>query len=196
MFPNGNNSIADPFIHDERIYREVVQKMPISCTDVVLLCRNERGRVARKIYLAKRAIYPMKGIWVVGGRMFFNDQSFEESAFRSIKRETALVIRPERLKPVATNYYAWARTKQGDFPGKNVALTFLCVLTRGELEQATTSLDESEYDLAFGLQAYSRARLVEEGCHPMLIDLFDEIFPSQGARQKMTRRAGRPLWSR
>lgn len=171
-FPSQSTTASSTYLSDA-IYGEVVQKMPIFCTDVVFTSTSLR---TRELWLAKRAVYPMKGVWVIGGRMHFNDESPLASIRRCVKRETKMDISPNRFLPIALNHYGWARTAQGEFPGKNVALTYRCDLSVDEIGRISSALIAAEYEPDFGLQPFSSTRLETEKCHPMLLSLYHAIF--------------------
>lgn len=163
--------IADQFISAET-YLEVVQKLIIPCVDTVFTVKGEKA-----LYLAKRLALPLQGIWLLGGRMFFNDRTPEESISRSVKSETGLEISPNRFTFVRTNLYSWVRVAQGDFPGRSIGLTYSCEVTAEEISQMAAGLAASEYDTKFGIQRFNCQRLASAGVHPALIDLFNQMFP-------------------
>jgi hypothetical protein len=168
--PKREVNVRDPWI-SKQAYDEVVQKMPISCTDSVFTVRNDNA-----LYLAMRSAYPMKGVWCFGGRIFFNDRSIEESVARCVDLETGHRIPVERFDFVAIHYYTWVKTAQGDFGGKNLAVTFRCEVTPAELDLMRAGLVASEYDRTFGIQRFDRKRLIDECVHPAMRDLYDDIF--------------------
>lgn len=172
LAPRRIPSIGDSFISGPS-YTEMVRKSVIVCTDIVLTLVGDKA-----LYLAKRAVYPMKGIWVLGGRVWFNDESLEESVVRCVYDKTGQEFGASRFKLLKEPHmYSWIKTRQGDFPGKNLAFTFQLEATGEEIEKIAENLSASEYDRSFGIQCFSRERLVTENVHPMLLDLFDEIFP-------------------
>lgn len=170
LAPDYDVCVRDQWISPEA-YSEVVQKMPIPCTDSLFTVKGEKA-----IYLGKRSAYPMKGIWCFGGRLFFNDRSLEESIARCIELETSYRIEASRFRFVATHYYAWVKTAQGDHGGKNLAVTFVCEVTEDEIAAMTRGLVASEYDREFGIQRFDRRRLVDEKVHTALIDLYDDLY--------------------
>jgi ADP-ribose pyrophosphatase YjhB (NUDIX family) len=194
-FPDAPTTIEKPFL-DGAIYLEMIRKTAIACADVVFVVRGAGGRIERKLYLAKRNVFPMKGIWLIGGRIFFNDRTVTKSVQRSAKRETGIEFDSERFIPLATNLYTWGKVAQGDFPGKNLACTFLLVLRKDEVKTISNALIKEEYEAGFGLQGFTHARLVRENCHPMLLDLFDQIFPTREMRAEAIRLAKLPVWKR
>jgi len=67
----------------ERLYKKILEVIPIPCVDVVLVCRG-------KFLLGKRNNKPARGTWwFVGGRIFKGER-LEEAACRKIKEETGL----------------------------------------------------------------------------------------------------------
>jgi hypothetical protein len=57
-------------------------------------------------------------------------------------------------------------------------------------------MHKKEYEPGFGLQAFTYDRLVRERCHPMLLDLFQQIFRSDMVHDEEVRRAQLPVWER
>jgi ADP-ribose pyrophosphatase YjhB (NUDIX family) len=175
-------SYSDPLAPDEDVrvrdqwisnstYAEMVEKSIIPCTDSVLIVANDQA-----LYLGKRNAYPMKGVWCLGGRIFFNDRTMEESVARCVELETGLRIKTDRFIYVCTNHYSWVKVAQGDFYGKNLAATYVCEVTKEELEKMAHGLSEKEYDREFGLQRFDRQRLIDEHVHQAMIDVYDDLF--------------------
>jgi hypothetical protein len=157
----------------DQTYQEMVQKVTIPCTDTILTLSGEKA-----IYLGKRTALPMAGIWCLGGRIWFNDESLEDSISRCLTLETGVTIAPARFEMLPTPHlYSWVKVQQGDFGGKNLALTFKLEITQEELEKMAKGLQPKEYDKDFGLQRFTRERLIDERVHPAMLDLFDEIHP-------------------
>jgi len=152
-------------------YCEVAQKMIIPCTDIVFYQRNNQT-----IYLGKRLVFPMKGIWFFGGRMFFNDRTPEDSSSRCIETETGLRIDPERFVLIRTNLYSWLKTAQSNAPGKNLVMTHGCEVTDEEIIKMLHGLSEKEYDLDFGIQRFDRSRLIDQNVHLAIVDIYDQLF--------------------
>lgn len=164
----------DPWIKDET-YTEVVQKMVIACTDVVLTMSDEEA-----IYLAKRVSYPMASVWLLGGRIFFNDDSLEDSIVRCLLQETGVKFDTTRFECVSVPHlYSFAKVAQGDFGGKSICTNFRLEISENELEKMRQGLDPHEYDREFGIQRFTRGRLVAEALHPALIDLYNDIFQTK-----------------
>ena len=151
-------------------YGEVVNKMPIPCTDVVFFLPGDLA-----LYLAKRNIKPHPRVWVIGGRIFFNDETLEASAARCVKRETGFDIDPKKLLFIGSSLYAWSETAQGGV-GKNLVVTFAYPISPADRATISSGLIGSEYVQDFGLQRFDENRLKEGNCHPALIDMLRTIF--------------------
>lgn len=168
--PGAPVTIEDSWI-DDNIYLQIVQKTIIVCTDTVFIVEGEDA-----IYLAKRSVLPMKGIWCFGGRMLFNDPTPNDSVSRCVKRETGLLIDPKRFKQLSVNLYSWNRILQGDFPGRNLGIMFSCKVSLEEIDQMAKGLSDKEYDISFGIQPYNRFRVVEEKLHRALDNAYAACF--------------------
>ncbi len=68
----------------ENLYKEVLDKMPIPCVDVVI--KNKKG----EILLIKRLNEPEKGIWWVPGGRINKNESIKKAALRKAKEEVGL----------------------------------------------------------------------------------------------------------
>lgn len=163
-------NIGDSWI-DDATYLQVVQKTIVVCTDTVFIVEGEEA-----IYLAKRSMLPMKGIWCFGGRMLFNDPTPNDSVSRCVKRETGVLIDPKRFKQLSVNLYSWNRILQGDFPGRNLGIMFSCKVSHEEIDQMAKGLSDKEYDTSFGIQAYNCFRIVDEKIHRALDDAYTAYF--------------------
>lgn len=171
LAPGVTPTARDSWISDTA-YNETVRKMPIPCTDALITLAGDD----QAVYLGKRSAFPMQGIWCLGGRIFFNDQSMEESIARCVEIETGCRFAPERFKYLRTNMYSWVKTAQGDFPGKNLAPLYRLEVTTEEMQAMSAGLKPSEYDPTFGLQRFSRSRLLDERVHEAMLDAFDQLF--------------------
>jgi len=158
---------------DTDAYRQLVQRTVISCTDVVLTLVGDPNA----IYLAKRCVFPQKGIWCFGGRLFFNDGTLPHSSARCLNTEAAVPINPDRFVWTKNPHlYSWVKTAQGDFGGKNLVLIFRLEVTPYELGQIARGLSPKEYDRVFGIQRFTRERLVDEKVHKAMHDAFNDIW--------------------
>lgn len=160
----------NPWIPEED-YQKILRAMIVPCVDIILHAGNEPA-----IYLAKRIVLPMDSYWCLGGRMMFADASFEEAAARSLKREGGLEINPSRFKFLCNHLYAWQALAQGNFTGRNIAIVFSLKVSLKELNQIKKSLDKDEFDTEFGIQKFTRKRLLEENAHKAMVDIFDQLF--------------------
>ncbi len=170
IMPGVEVKIENQWIEDS-VYAQIVEKTIITCTDTVFVIPGDTA-----IYLAKRSVLPMKGVWCFGGRMFFNDKTPQDSVSRCIKTETGLLIDPSRFVFVCMNLYSWVVVAQGNFPGRNLGITHMCYVNYEEIKQMLQRLNSSEYDMAFGIQRFDRDRLIHENVHKALLRIFDEIF--------------------
>jgi hypothetical protein len=171
LVPDVDVTVRDQWISNAA-YAEMVQKSIIACTDTVMVLAGDD----KAIYLGERSTFPMKGVWCLGGRIFFNDSTFESSIARCVYLETGCRFDPARFKYVATHLYSWVKTAQGDFPGKNLAPLFKLEVTPEELQQMAHGLKSEEYNRSFGLQRFDRTILIDERVHPAMLDAFDDIF--------------------
>lgn len=161
----------NPWIPWEQ-YEKILRTMIVPCVDIILHTEEERA-----IYLAKRIALPMASYWCLGGRMMFGDASFEEAAARSLKRESALEIKPSRFKFICNHLYAWEALAQGNFTGRNLAIIFSLKVSLKELNQIKKSLNKDEFDTEFGLQKFDRKRMLDADVHKAMVDIFDQLFP-------------------
>lgn len=158
---------------DEATYAEAITTFVIVCTDACIV-----NRARRTLWLARRAVKPMKGIWWIGGRRFAGEKP-AESMYRCFKRETGLDLPGNRFQFVLIAEYLWKDRQQEpqDEGSHNLAHTFAVELDAAELAQARTGLERGEYDRDFGLQEFTREQLVMAGAHSVIIDFYDAVFP-------------------
>lgn len=146
--------------------------MIIVCTDAVIINRDRRT-----IYLAKRAIKPMQGLWWIGGRRLPGESAIS-SMQRCFKRETGLDIHSVHFTLVDIAEYLWKDRQQApqDAGSHNLCHTFAVELSDTELEQAKSGLEKQEYEPRFGLREFSRTDLVRAKVHQVILDVYDKIF--------------------
>lgn len=166
--PDKPVQIDQPHVSDE-LYAQVVRSFPIPTVDITLTATE--GKV---LYLARRKVYPAPEPWIIGGRIYFNDETIEDAVIRVMERETGMIVDPQRLTFVSIAYYSWLQIAQA-CPGKTISFNFKMDITEAERDSIAQHLVPSEYDVEYGLQSFDRSRLVRENCHPAIIDLFDEI---------------------
>lgn len=160
----------DAWMSDED-YTAMVAKTVIACVDVAFYSRKKKG-----MYLARRCTLPQKGLWVLGGRLIPKDRSTIDGVLRKLVEETGFHPDRSRLEYLTTNFYHWDRVAQGDMPGANLVVIFMCEITEQEALRIGDRLVQSEYEQGYGLQLFTRKRMTEELCHPALIDMYDLIF--------------------
>jgi ADP-ribose pyrophosphatase YjhB (NUDIX family) len=120
----------------------------------------------------------MPGWWVIGGRWFAGETK-EESVRRAFKRETKLDLPEGRFQYARLNEYRWPDRQQvpQDKGSHSLAFTFLVELTPRERADAWAGLDKAEYISQRGLRPFNLHDLLAEKVHPMLIDLYRQVFP-------------------
>ncbi len=99
-----------------RIYKKIIQKIPIACVDVVLVCK-------RNFLLCKRKNQPAKGKWwLIGGRIFKNEK-IKNAVMRHIRQE-ATIKRVKKIKLLGIDETIF---KKGPFGGgiHTINLVFL-----------------------------------------------------------------------
>jgi 8-oxo-dGTP pyrophosphatase MutT (NUDIX family) len=169
--PRGDAHAPQNVWLEEEEYKRVLAAMPIPTADTVLFSPADRV-----IFLAKRCVEPAKEPWHIGGRIQTIDASLEDAAMRLLKEEVGLVVEKERLMPLGVVLFSWNKVKQGNFGGKNLSTTFALAIHEEERSRAARALAPGEYDVSFGLQPYDKARLEQEGCHPVLHDCYHVLF--------------------
>ena len=161
---------------EDREYGRALQRFVGVCVDAVSIDRD-----ARVFFLAKRRAKPMRGVWWIGGGVSAGTL-LEEAMAQNFKRETSLLLDADRFRFVCTNQYLWKDREQDprDVGCHMEGHTFAVELSSEELATAGARLDQNEYDVDFGLQAFNRDRLVIEGAHQAIVDAYDLVFPGKG----------------
>ncbi len=108
----------------EKLYREIVKNMPISCVDVLIASRG-------KFLLGKRKNKPAQGKWwFVGGRIRKGER-LEQAARRHVKTETG-VSQIKIKKMLGTTESFFKDSAQG--PGTHtINTTFLVEIPRDKI---------------------------------------------------------------
>jgi colanic acid biosynthesis protein WcaH len=71
----------------EKLYKQIVDTMPIPCVDVVI------SNDSRRVLLIRRSDEPAKGKWwVIGGRIH-KKESLVDAAIRKVRDETGLEVK-------------------------------------------------------------------------------------------------------
>lgn len=156
----------------EEEYKNVLDSFVIACTDIVM-----KDSSKEIIYLAYRKNKPIDGWWIIGGRRKAGKLP-QEAVSECFKRETSLEIPPERFHLISINEYIFKKRQQKPNNKGSHALshTFVLEINEDEMGKISEGLAEEEFDKSMGLQGFDRARLVSEGIHQSLIDLYDIIF--------------------
>jgi len=155
------------------VYNVVLNNTIIVCTDVVII--NSDRRI---LYLAKRVARPMPGLWWIGGRRVKGETAIE-GIQRNFRRETGLDLPLDRFEYVTMTEYLWQDREQKpqENGSHNLCHQFSIELTEAELDATRQGLEIREYDPKFGLQEFDRKRLVAMRVHPVIVEVFDTIFP-------------------
>lgn len=69
----------------EKDFREIYEKVPRLCVDIVI--KNEDG-----VLLSMRSIKPYNGMWHIPGGTVYKEEKLEEAAIRIAKKETGLDV--------------------------------------------------------------------------------------------------------
>lgn len=156
----------------EDSYREVLRSLAVVCVDIVIVDFERQT-----FYLPTRIVEPIKGLWVIGGRLRAGEP-YEVAAARKFKEEAALDVDPERLSYVTTNRYITALRKQAPVEegSDTIGFTFAIELTPAERLHVSAHLDPREYDVSAGLLECTREDLVKKNTHRALVDMFDALF--------------------
>ena len=168
-----------PHRFEDDVYTKIVDSLVIDCTDTVVI----NGDRPDAIWLTQRQAKPMVGWWIIGGRRK-PPMKIEDAMSETFKRETTLSLPPDRFHFLRVNEYTWKDRQQEPQDGgsHNTAATFVVALSAEELAQASANLEKKEYAKGTGLTPFNREeleRLYEmDQMHPMLIDLWHQVFPA------------------
>ena len=162
------------------VYRYLLPRMVMPCVDIVPILRVDSG-FDPAFWLAERAVYPQKGVWCLGGRLFFNDKTIEDAAVRVFRREVrfkkiTVELNPDLLMPICVALCPWAKTKQGGF-GKSLSVMLGYAFSQEEIDEIGYSLNPREYKP--GLKRYNRIELIKNNVHPAMRDAHGDFFPLQ-----------------
>lgn len=156
-------------------YLSVLDNTIIMCADTVIVNRDRRT-----FYLAQRVAKPMhgSGIWWIGGRRHKGEMPLE-GMIRNFLRETGLDLAPERFEFVFHGEYIFSERKQEvRSKGSHTAFhQWVVELSTEELSVVRAGLDSKEYSPTFGLKEFDRKALVEAEVHPVVIEVYDLVFP-------------------
>jgi hypothetical protein len=157
----------------EPAYQIVIDNMIMVCVDAVIINRKQRV-----FYLAKRVIRPMPGIWWMGGSRKKGYSPLEGICCK-FREETGVDLPGDRFTFVTMTEYLWQDREQQpqDKGSHNICHQFAVELTDDELKIIRECLNRGEYDHTFGLQVFDRDRLMIAKVHPVILEVFDKIFP-------------------
>ncbi len=157
---------------DDRDYQKAVSAMIGVCADAIII---DMGK--RLFYLPRRTVKPMKGYWSIGGRRF-PGESASKAVSRNFERETTVKVAPSRFHPVSTVEVIWKDRKEPPTTiGKHDLIQFFTVvLGKKEFEKASGNLCKDEYETG-SLEPFDRKKMALRKLHPVLIDIYDRVFP-------------------
>ena len=169
---NPFHEIEKNFLSEEE-YSKAVSRFINVCTDIIII--NEKRET---IFLPKRVVDPMKGLWVIGGGRLPGEEA-PDSAVRCFLRETSLKIDPRRLAPVGIYELIWATRKEEPQDAGKHDLIYTFSLKLSDEELTSIKLNPEEYDEEFFLQEFDRKKILEtenwKGKLPIL-RIYDDIF--------------------
>lgn len=120
----------------DKLYRQIVESVPITCVDVVLRHKN-------KYILVNRNDEPLKGEWwVVGGRML-KGESLIKTVHRKVKEEVGLEIKNASFFGVYEDSYkksAWG------VPTHSVSIVYWAIVNKFEPKLDKHSSDIKLFD--------------------------------------------------
>jgi len=128
------------FLTDEE-YGVDLDNIVVSCVDVALIY-SLNGR--QHVLMGYRTNEPYKGGWALpGGRMFVGE-SFGDTAQRHVKKNTGLVLDPERFKFVRADSWVWSRREQppADHGCHMLGVTVFTLLNNQEYSPAFSPRDD------------------------------------------------------
>jgi len=118
----------------EKLYKRIIQSMPICCVDVVVANKN-------RFLLVQRKKDPAKGKWwFCGGRLLFNE-SLKAGVKRKLKEELGI----KKIKQIKFLDVGETKFKKGyfDFPVHSVNITF--VATIDDFQAKNINLDTNNH---------------------------------------------------
>lgn len=115
-----------------KLYKQIVESMPLLCVDVILTINGQ-------FILVQRANEPLKGEWwVVGGRVLKNE-TLLECAERKVREEIGLL--PMNLEMVGIYEDSYPKSEFG-VPTQSVSIVFT-----GEINEYSPKLDATSVDI-------------------------------------------------
>ena len=91
----------DPKRLDADFYAQVVEHMPITCVDVLILSEDRK-----RFLMGLRKHQPAKGLWWFPGGRLFKGETLQDCAIRKVKEETGIqrCYLPRRVKVYETQF--------------------------------------------------------------------------------------------
>jgi len=160
------------FLPDD-MYEAALRSFVCVNTDCVIVSKTRRT-----FWLAKRAVKPMPGNWIIGGREFAGELP-AHSMQRNFNKETGIWLPESRFQFVMMTRYLWKDREQEpqDAGSDNLAYTFMVELSDEEVQIVAGRLERKEYEAGYGLREFSRTQMIAAKVHPVLVDLHYAIFP-------------------
>lgn len=155
-------------------YANATANLIIVSTDAVII---DSARMT--MWLAVRAQKPADKLWWWIGGTLRRGFTAEDGMAEKFFAETALRVDPTRFEFIAMVRYWWKDRAQEpeDTGSDNLAYTYYIELSPEDRAVVAANLDANEYDRASGLREFTREDLVHEGVHPVIVDVYDAIFP-------------------
>lgn len=163
-----------PRLLNDATYAAAIESMVIVCVDIVIINRERR-----EFSLAWRKSQPFEGWWVIGGRVLAGEK-LKDAVTRKFGAETCLKLPSSRFDMVGLNRYVMAMRKQVPTHRGSDTLAFVHTveLDANELRRVAAGLDDVEYDHKVGLRSFDRLSLSLQNVHPVLLDIYDLVFPA------------------
>lgn len=115
-----------------KLYKKIVESVPILCVDVILVYKG-------KFVLVKRKNEPLKNSWwVIGGRALKGEMSYR-AAVRKVKEETGLKVTDYKFVGIYEDHY---KKSAFGIPTSSVSIVY-----RAEVEDFKPTLDNTSSDI-------------------------------------------------
>lgn len=159
------------FLPEDR-YAEAMEALIVVCADAIFINRERKS-----VFLAWRRAKPLPGWWFIGGRINAGEREID-GIVRLVSRETTLVFLPERFSFLRMNRYICSEREQEPQQAGSDTLSYMFAieLTHVEYSSVAVNLEQNEYDRERGLREFKRSDLIEEGVHPAILDIYDQLF--------------------
>jgi ADP-ribose pyrophosphatase YjhB (NUDIX family) len=147
-----------------KLYGEILDNIVVACVDVLII--NAKGQ----ILLGHRSQDPLRGWWLIGGRML-PGESLQEAACRKLREEIALTVCPSDVSVVSVNSFLFDKRAQAPI---DHGCHMLQVLTTVKVGQPQGKLIAEYSELGwFNPQEVCQNKT---GCfHPFLIKILNDL---------------------